>query len=69
MSRERRDLSKAFFTLGTFIMFLLHVFSGAQRWLDACGGLCPCMNTQGSLSPAPLRTLGRIKKLNSFETS
>lgn len=41
MSRERRDLSKAFFTLGTFVMFLLLVSSGAQRWLDASGGLCP----------------------------
>lgn len=49
MSRERRDLSRAFFTLGTSIMFLLRVSFGAQRWLDACGGLCPHVDTQGSL--------------------
>lgn len=51
------------------MMFLLRVSSGAQGWLDACGGLCPYVDTQGALSPAPLRTLRRIKELNSSEAS
>lgn len=49
-------------------MFLLCVSSGAQRWLDA-GGSCPCVDTQGSLSPALLRTLRRIQLYNSEASS
>lgn len=31
MSTESRDFTEAFFTPGTFIMFLLNLFPGTQR--------------------------------------
>lgn len=60
---RRGDLSKVFFTS---VLFLL---CACQRWLDACGGRCLSVDTQGILCPAPLHSLERVKDFNSSETS
>lgn len=60
---RRGDLSKVFFTS---IPFLSCVW---QRWLDACGGCVPSVDTQGILCPAPLHSLERVKDFNSSEIS